>query len=88
MTKSIEIHLHLKKRLYFFQLKRGIFIGDHLNNYTKPYANSVNVDEVIKDEDKAFVLLSSPLDDDFETFILTLINGKESLRYNKMSTAL
>ena len=37
------------------------------------------MDEVIKDEDKALILLSSFPDDDYETFILTLINDKKSL---------
>ena len=46
------------------------------------------MDEVIKDEDKALILLSSLRNDDYETFVLTLINRKQSLRYNEVSTAL
>jgi len=46
------------------------------------------VDMVIYDEDKALILLSSLPEGDYETFVLTLINGKQSLNYNKISFAL
>jgi len=38
-----------------------------------------NVDEVIKDKDKALIIFSSLPDEEYEMFILTLINGKSSL---------
>ena len=53
-----------------------IFISEHMSNYTKFLTDLVNIDEVIKDEDKALVLLSSLPDDEYEISILTLINGK------------
>ena len=34
LIKSIETRLHLKRRLYRFQLKRRLAIDDHMNNYT------------------------------------------------------
>jgi len=34
------------------------------------------------------ILLSSFPDEDYETFILTIINGKHSLGYNEVSSAL
>jgi len=46
----------------------------------------VNVD--IKAEDKALILLNSLPDEEYETFVLTLINGKQSLNYNDVSIAL
>jgi len=46
------------------------------------------VEEVIKNEDKALTLLSSLPDEEYDTFILTLINSKKSLSYNEASTAL
>ena len=58
-TKSIENLLYLKRRFYRFQLKKIISIGDYMNNYTKIFADLTNVDEVIKDDDNAFILLSS-----------------------------
>ena len=58
LTKNVENHLHLKRRLYRFQLKKRIFIGEHMNNYTKLFANLANMKEVINDENKALILLS------------------------------
>ena len=72
MMKSIENQLHLKSRLYRFQLKK-ISICEHINNYTKLLANLANVNEAIKDKDKALILLSSLLDEEYETFILMSI---------------
>ena len=59
LTKSVENRLHLKRRLYHFKLKGEISISDHINNYTKLLADLTNLDVVIKDEDKALILLSS-----------------------------
>ena len=53
-----------------------------MNNYTKFLTDLANVDEMIKDEDKALILLNSLPDEEHETFVLTLINGKQSLSYN------
>ena len=86
--KSIESRLHLKRRLYRFQLKRGSSVDDHPNAYTKLLADLMKVDVEIEDEDKACILLSSLPDEDYETFVLTLINGKETLNYNDISGAL
>jgi len=80
--KSIENQLHLKMRLYRFQLKKGIFIGEH----TKFLEDLANVVEMIDDEDKT-IILSSHLDEEYETFVLTLINVKQSLSYSDMSAA-
>jgi len=65
-----------------------IFIGEHMNNYTKLLADLTNMDEVINDEDKALILLTSLPDEEYETFVLTLIDGKASLSYNDVSAAL
>ena len=88
LTKSVENRLHLKRRLYRFQLKKGTSIGDHMNHYTKLLADLANVDVVIEDEDKALLLLSSLPDEEYETFVLTLINGKASLSYSEVTAAL
>jgi len=39
-----------------------------MNNYLKLFADLTNVNEVIKDEDKALILLSSFLDEEYKTF--------------------
>jgi len=35
LTKSIESRLKLKRRFYHFQMKRGLPIDEHMNNYIK-----------------------------------------------------
>jgi cell division cycle protein 20 (cofactor of APC complex) len=88
LTKTIENMLHLKRRLYSFKLKKGTSMQDHMNAYTKLLADLVNVDVDIEEEDKALILLSSLPDEEYETFVLTLINGKASLKYNEVTGAL
>ena len=87
MTKSFENRLHLKMRLYRFQLKGEISISDHINIYTTLLADLANLDVVIDDEDKT-ILLSSLSDEGYETFVLTLINGRTSLSYKEVTTTL
>jgi len=68
LTKSIGNHLLLKRRLYHFQLKKGISIGKHMNDYTKLLADLTNMDVRIKEEDKALILLSSFPDEDYDPY--------------------
>jgi len=53
----------------------------------KLLADLVNVDVEIKEEDKAVIYLNSLPDEEYETFVLTLINGKQTLNYSDMSAA-
>jgi len=59
-----------------------------MNNYMKLLANLANVDVEIEEEDKTLILLSFLPDKDCETFVLTVINGNQSLGYKEVSTAL
>ena len=59
-----------------------------MNNYTKLFTNLVNVDVTIKEEDNPLLLLNALPDEEYETFILILINGKQTLNYSDVSTAL
>jgi len=77
LTKCIETRLHLKKRLY--QLKREFSIDNHMNNYMKFLADLVNVDVAIEKEDKAVILLNFLPDEEYDIFVLTLINDKKHL---------
>ena len=88
LIKSVENRLHLKMRLYCFQLKKGISISEHVNDYTKLLVDLANMNVVIEEEDKTLILLNSFPDEDYETFILTLINGEQSLDYNEAFSAL
>ena len=88
MTKSVENRLHLKSKLYRFQLKGEISISDHINNYTKFLVDLINFDVVIEDEDKVLILLSSLPNDGYGTFVHTLINGRTSLSYSEVTATL
>ena len=85
LKKSVENCLHLKMRLYRFQLKGGITISDHINNYTKFLADLTILGLVIEGEDKTLILLSSLPDERYETFVLTLINRRTSLSYSEVT---
>ena len=62
-----------------FQLKREFFIDEYMNNYIKLLTDLVKVDMSIEEEDKALILLNSLPDEEYETFVLTLINGNKHL---------
>ena len=74
-----ESRLQLKRRLYHFQMKREIFVDEHMNRYTKFLTDLVNVDVEIDEEDKTVIILNSLLREEYETFTLTLINEKNPL---------
>ena len=88
LTKSIESWLQLKRKLYRFQIKRELSIDEYMNNCTKLLIDLVNVDVKIDKENKAVILLNSLPDEEYENFTLTLINGRQTLNYNKVSAAL
>jgi len=46
------------------------------------------VDVKIDEEDNVIFLLNSLPEKEYETFILTLINGRQSLNYNEVFAAL
>ena len=56
-----------------------------MNNYTKFLTDLINVDVVIEEEDNAVIFLNSLPDKEYETFVLTLINGKQTLNYSNVS---
>ena len=60
-------------------MKRECSIDEHMNSYTKLLTDLFNVDVKIDEEDKAVILLNSILEEEHETFTLTLINGRQSL---------
>jgi len=69
-------------------MKRGCSIDEHMNSYTKLFTDLVNVDVKINEENKAVILLNSLPEEEYETFTLTLINGRQSLNYNEVSADL
>ena len=63
-------------------MKREISVDEHMNSYTNFLTDLVNVDVKIDEEDKAVILLNSLPEEEYETFTLTLINGRQSLNYD------
>ena len=61
-------------------MKKGCSVNEHLNCYTKLLTDLVNVDVETSEEDKAVILLNSLPREEYETFTLTLINGRKSLK--------
>ena len=59
-----------------------------MNDYIKLLTDLANAEVSIKEEDKALSLLNSLPDEEYKTFVLTLINGKQSLGYHEVSSAL
>jgi len=59
-----------------------------MNNYTKLLRDLVNMDMSIEEENKALNHLNSLSDEEYETFILTLINDKQTLNYSDVLAAL
>ena len=86
--KSNQSRLLLKRKFYHFQLKKRLSIAEHMNDYMKFLTDLINVDVNIEEENKALILLNSVPDEKYETFVLTLINGKQSLNYNDVLAAL
>ena len=78
----------MKRRLYRFQIKRGLSIDEHMNSYIKLLTDLVNVDVPIEEEDNKQILLNSLLDEEYESFTFTLINGRQTLNYSEVSAAL
>lgn len=46
LKKSVKNHLHMKRRLYRFQIKHKVTIFDHLNDFTKLLSDFLNLDEI------------------------------------------
>jgi len=78
----------LGNRFYCFQLKKEISTDEHISNYRKLLADLANMEEMIKDKEKILILLSSIPNEEYKTFVLTLINGKQFISYNEVSATL
>ena len=88
LTKSVESRLQLKSKLYLFRMQRGSTVNEHINRYTKLLTDLMNVDVKVEEEDKAVILLNSLPPEEYETFTMTFINGRHTLVYDEVSSAL
>ena len=87
MKKSNENRLYLLKRLYRLQLKSGMNISDHIDEFNRLLADLLNLDETFKDEQKAMLLIGS-LPDELDHLCITLIHGKEKLSFEEVCATL
>ena len=88
LTKSVENQLHLLRRLFRFYMSISTSLAAHVNNYTNLLSDLANVDEKITDEYKAVILLGTLPDEEYDTFMLTLLNERSSLIYSKVTNTL
>ena len=86
LTKSIENRLHLKKRFNQFKMKKEVSIRKHVNNFTKLLSDMANVNIIVEDEDKAMLLFCSLPENDYGTFVLTMINGRTTVSYKEVTS--
>ena len=75
MTKSIENRLYLKKKLFRFEYARGTSMSEHVDEFNKMISDLLNLNDDMKDEDKAILLLNS-LPESYDHLSTTLLYGK------------
>ncbi|KAH9718108.1 hypothetical protein KPL71_022089 [Citrus sinensis] len=87
LVKSPENRLHAMSQVYGFRMKPGVSMHDHVSRFEKLLADLKNLDEDIKDEVKAMILLHS-LPEEYSHFVTTLIYGKSVIVFEDVCTAL
>ena len=70
LLKSSENRLHAMSQVYGFRMKSGVSMHDHVSRFEKLLTDLKNVDEDIKDEFKAMILLHS-LPEEYSHFVTT-----------------
>lgn len=78
LKKSLAKRLYMKRKFYTFSMKTGTTLKDHVDEFNKLILDLENVNIILKDEDRALILLSS-LPDSYEHFVDTLLYGRQSL---------
>ena len=87
MKKSCENRFYLKKKLFRFQYQPSTTINDHIILFNKLVADLLNLEENVKDEDNAWLLLASLLDE-YDHLVTTLLHGKDEVIFDEMCNAL
>ncbi|KAH9706494.1 hypothetical protein KPL70_012223 [Citrus sinensis] len=87
LVKSPENRLHAMSQVYGFRMKPGVSMHDHVSRFEKLLADLKNLDEDIKDEVKAMILLHS-LPKEYSHFVTTLIYGKSVIVFKDVCTVL
>ncbi|KAH9660217.1 hypothetical protein KPL70_024138 [Citrus sinensis] len=87
LVKSPKNRLHAMNQVYGFRMKFGVSMHDHVSRFEKLLADLKNLDEDIKDEVKAMILLHS-LPEEYSHFVTTLIYEKSVIVFKDVCTAL
>ncbi|KAH9684220.1 hypothetical protein KPL71_027928 [Citrus sinensis] len=87
LLKSPENRLHAMSQVYGFRMKTGVSMHDHVSRFDKLLADLKNLDEDIKDEVKAMILLHS-LSEEYSHFVTTVIYGKSVIIFKDVCTTL
>ncbi|KAH9733975.1 hypothetical protein KPL71_017220 [Citrus sinensis] len=87
LLKSPENRLHTMSQVYGFRMKHGVSMHDHVSRFEKLLADLKNLDEDIKDEVKAMILLHS-LPEEYSHFVTTLIYGKSVIIFKDVCTTM
>ena len=72
MKKSCENQLYLKKKLFCFQYQPGTTIDDYITLFSKLVVDFLNLEETVKDDDKALLLLAS-LFDEYDHLVIFIL---------------
>ena len=86
MTKSLFNKLYLKKQLYRLCMKEETTVLEHLN-FNKIMSELLAVDVKIDEEDKALILFSL-LPESCAHIIITMLNSKETLILEEVTSTL
>ncbi|KAH9722810.1 hypothetical protein KPL70_006849 [Citrus sinensis] len=87
LVKSPENCLHAMSQVYGFRMKSGVSMHNYVSRFEKLLADLKNLDEDIKDEVKAMILLHS-LPEESSHFVITLIYGKSVIVFKDVCTVL
>ena len=87
-NKKYRVSTAFKEEVLSLPVEERTLYANHMNDYTKLLTYLINMDVKIEEEYKVLILQNSLPDEEYETFVLILINGKQSLNYNDVSTTL
>ncbi|GJY58466.1 hypothetical protein Tco_0458358 [Tanacetum coccineum] len=85
-SKSLTHILFLKMELYSLKLEEGSNLHDHINSFNQLVYQLTNVDDAIKDEEQALLMLSS-LPKSYKPFMQTMLTGRTALTFEDVLKA-